>query len=308
MPESLPTAILGRTGLEVTRLGYGAMELRGARAWGGRPVAGRQAETILNAVLDAGINLIDTAPCYGLSEALIGRHLSHRRAEFTLATKCGCVAEGDGEINNDTPHEFTRESLFRGLHGSLRRLRTDHVDILQLHNPSVDACEKEGLVAALEEMRAQGKVRWIAASTWFPELPTFLAWGAFDTFQIPYSALARRHEEAIARSGEAGLGVIVRGGVAKGEPGVGLGSGELWAKFAQARLDELRAEGESRTAFLLRYTLSHPFAHTIIVGTLQPEHLLENVRTVRRGALAPDVYAEATRRLDAIGETPKPMP
>ena len=81
MSQPLPTAILGRTGLRVTRLGYGA----GHR----KPMDGRQSNVILNAVLDSGINLLDTADDYGNSEELIGRYLSHRRSEFYLATKCG---------------------------------------------------------------------------------------------------------------------------------------------------------------------------------------------------------------------------
>ena len=80
---------LGRTGLQVTTLGYGAMELRGApRA---RDITEAQAETILNKVLDAGINYIDTSIDYGLSEERIGRYISHRRAEYYLASKCGCL-------------------------------------------------------------------------------------------------------------------------------------------------------------------------------------------------------------------------
>jgi aryl-alcohol dehydrogenase-like predicted oxidoreductase len=80
---------LGRTGLQVTTLGYGAMELRGApRA---RDITEEQAETILNKVLDAGINYIDTSIDYGLSEERIGRFISHRRAEYYLASKCGCL-------------------------------------------------------------------------------------------------------------------------------------------------------------------------------------------------------------------------
>src|SRR5438445_10519195 len=80
---------LGRTGLQVTTLGYGAMELRGApRA---RDITEAQAETILNEVLDAGINYIDTSIDYGLSEERIGRYISHRRAEYYLASKCGCL-------------------------------------------------------------------------------------------------------------------------------------------------------------------------------------------------------------------------
>lgn len=301
---ALPTATLGRTGLQVTRLGYGAMEVRGSRIWGGRPVQDEQAETILNAVLDSGINFIDTANDYGRSEEFIGKHLSHRRSEFYLATKCGCTVVRKDENTDDTPHVWTRDNLFRGLHESLDRMKTDYVDVMQLHNPSVEQCEQGDLVEALEEMRRQGKVRWIGISTTLPHLPTYLMWGVFDTFQIPYSALERQHEECITQAGDCNIGCIIRGGVARGEPGAGLGGGDRWQKFEDAGLHELQEPGESRTAFLLRYTLSHPHAHTIIVGTLHPEHLQENVQAAARGPLPPDVYAEAKRRLDAVGEKP----
>jgi aryl-alcohol dehydrogenase-like predicted oxidoreductase len=88
---ALPQNSLGRTGLVVTKLGYGAMEVRGSRIWGGRPIEDATAEQILNAVVDNGITFIDTANDYGRSEEYIGRFLSHRRAEFVLATKCGCT-------------------------------------------------------------------------------------------------------------------------------------------------------------------------------------------------------------------------
>ncbi|MGC8780814.1 MAG: aldo/keto reductase [Anaerolineae bacterium] len=304
MTASLPTTTLGRTGLAVTRLGYGAMEIRGPRIWGGRPVTEEQARTILHAVLDAGINFIDTSNDYGRSEEFIGKYISSRRHEFFLATKCGCHVTRRDEFTDDTPHVWTRENLFRGLHESLARMKTDYVDIIQLHNPPADVCEQAGLVDALREMRSQGKARFIGVSTTLPHLPIYLSWGVFDTFQIPYSALERDHEEWITAVGKAGSGVIVRGGVAKGEPGVGLGRADRWEKFEAARLDELREPGESRTSFMLRYTLTHPHAHTIIVGTLHPEHLRENVQAIARGPLAPQVYEEAKRRLAGVGIVP----
>jgi aryl-alcohol dehydrogenase-like predicted oxidoreductase len=92
--------------------------------------------------------------------------------------------------------------------------------------------------------------------------------------------------------------------VARGEPGAGLGGEDKWKKFEAANLDELREEGESRTAFLLRFLIAHPDIHTTIVGTLHPEHLQENVANAEKGPLAPDTYAEVKRRLDASGETP----
>ena len=290
---------LGRTGLEVTDLSYGAMEVRGSRIWGGRAVTEQQAETILNAVLDSGINFIDTSNDYGRSEEFIGKYLHTRRGEYYLATKCGCTIVHKDEDTDDTPHVWTRENLFRGLHESLERMKTDYIDVMQLHNPSVEQAEEGDLVSVLLEMKQQGKVRWVGCSATSPHIESYIKSGVFDVFQIPYSALERQHEDAITLAGEAGAGTIIRGGVARGEPGVGLGDGGRWTSFEKAGLDELRAEGESPTAFLLRFTLSHPEMDTTIVGTLIPEHLQENVRIAEQGPLPADVYAEAKRRLDA---------
>ena len=283
----LPTTALGRTGLQVTRIGYGA----GHR----KPMDDAQRETIHNAILDAGINYIDTAGCYGNSEELIGRYLSSRSSEFYLATKCGCT-------RNDAT--WSRDSVLGDLHRSLRRLKADYVDVMQPHNPSVAESEKEQLVDALVDMRDQGKVRWIGISTTLPHLPTYLDWGVFDVFQVPYSALERDHEGWITKAAESGIGIAIRGGVALGEPGVGVGDAGRWGKFEEAGLDELREEGESRTAFILRHTLTHPHSHTNIVGTTSPDHLAENVEAIAAGPLSPEVYAEANRRLGEVGVVP----
>jgi aryl-alcohol dehydrogenase-like predicted oxidoreductase len=301
---AIPKATLGRTKLSVTRLGYGAMEVRGSRIWGGRPVTDEQAKTILNAVVDAGINFIDTANDYGRSEEFIGKFLAHRRKEFYIATKCGCTVVHKDEHTDDTPHVWTRENLFRGLHESLQRMKTDYVDVMQLHNPSVEDCKKGNLIEALQDMKKEGKVRSIAISTTLPHLPEYIKMGVFDAFQIPYSALERDHEDWITKAAEAGIGIIIRGGVARGEPGAGLGGAQRWAKYEEAKLDELREPGESKTTFLLRYTLSHPHAHTIIVGTLRPEHLNENIASLQRGPLSEKVYSEAKKRLSGVGLKP----
>jgi aryl-alcohol dehydrogenase-like predicted oxidoreductase len=296
---ALPKSVLGRTGLSVTKLGYGAMEVRGSRIWGGRPIEDTEAEQILNAVVDNGINFIDTANDYGRSEEYIGRFLSRRRDEFVLATKCGCTVVRRDENTDDTPHVWTRENLFRGLHESLGRMRTDYVDLMQLHNPSVEQCENGDLVAALQEMKEQGKVRWIGVSSTHPHLETYIGWDVFDAFQIPYSALERQHEEVIQAVSDSGAGVIVRGGVARGEPGAGLGEQDRWDRWEAARLDDLLDDGETRTGFLLRFTNAHPGMNTNIVGTMNVRHLQDNIAAAMR-PLPADTYAEAKRRLDAV--------
>ncbi len=301
---TLPKRTLGRTGLEVTQLGYGAMEVRGERIWGGRPCSDEQAGTILNAVVDAGINFIDTANDYGKSELYIGQYLSGRRNEFFLATKCGCHVEYAGNHDN-TPHIWTRENLMRNIADSLLKMKTDHVDVLQLHNPDVESAERGGLVDVLRELKESGATRFIGCSSTSPHLKTYIDWGVFDVFQIPYSALERQHENLITAAGESGAGVIIRGGVARGEPGSGLGASDRWQAFEAAKLDELLEPGESRTAFLLRFTLSHPYCHTTIVGTSNPQHLHENVAIAAKGPLPADIYAEAKRRLSAAGQKPE---
>ncbi|MBA8793369.1 aryl-alcohol dehydrogenase-like predicted oxidoreductase [Friedmanniella endophytica] len=297
---ALPTRTLGRTGLEVTTLGYGAMEVRGSRIWGGRPVTDDQAETILHAVLDSGITFVDTANDYGRSEEFIGRFLAERRDEYVLATKCGCTVVHRDDETDDTPHVWTRDNLLRGIEESLQRMRTDHVDLLQLHNPSVEQTESNDLVTVLQEIRDQGMTRFIGISSTEPHLETYIEWGVFDAFQIPYSALERQHERLIQAAADSGAGVIIRGGVARGEPGTGLGDGDRWEGWRKAGLDELLEDGETPTQFLLRFTNAHPGMHTNIVGTLNPDHLQANVEAASR-PLSEEVYAEAKRRLGAAG-------
>jgi aryl-alcohol dehydrogenase-like predicted oxidoreductase len=295
--------LLGRTGLNVTKLGFGAMEVRGPRVWNGRPVTDQESERILNAVLDSGINFIDTSYDYGNSEELIGKFISHRRQEYILATKCGCTLVDCGD-HDETPHVWTRENLLHNIDTSLRRMKTDYVDLLQLHGPTVQQAEEGQLVDALKEIQATGKVRWIGISSYLPHIPAYIDSGDYDTFQIPYSAVEREHENLITAAAGKGAGTIIRGGVGQGEPGEGRGSSDRWSVWNKAGLDELMEEGETRTGFLLRFTLSHPHLSTTIVGTKNPEHLADNLRFAAKGALAPDVYAEAKRRLDSAGHSP----
>ena len=215
----LPTTVLGRTGLVVTKLGYGAMELLGPRAreLSTAPV---DADQILNAVLDAGINFIDTSPDYGDSEELIGAAIANRRDEFVLTSKCGCPVNQPPPTSGYRPeHVFTPENIRAGVEQSLRRMRTDHLDVVQIHmSPSRDELEQNGAVDALTQLRSEGKVRFIGMSGTLPNITDHIAMDVFDVFQIPYSALEREHEEVITQAADAGAGTIIRGGVARGAP------------------------------------------------------------------------------------------
>src|SRR5215470_17695772 len=301
---AIPTRVLGRTGLPVTVLGYGAMELRGAPR--GRDVTEAQAETVLNAVLDAGINFIDTSIDYGRSEDLIGRFIAHRRAEYFLASKCGCVPDAP----MGAEHIHTAENIQAGVERSLRRMKTDHLDLVQFHRSLTRReFEEHGALEAALALKQAGKVRFLGVSGTLPNLMEQLEMGVFDAFQIPYSALQREHEEVIARAAAAGAGIIIRGGVARGAPSdwqrryYMLPGATMRERWEQARLDEL-LNGMSRLEFTLRFTLSNPDLDTTIVGTRDAGHLRENIAAALKGPLPDDLVREAKQRLDAASAVP----
>jgi aryl-alcohol dehydrogenase-like predicted oxidoreductase len=287
---------LGRTGLEVTQLGYGSMGLRGPRTWGLRVVSEEDADRFLNLVLDAGINFIDTSPDYGISEERIGRYISSRRSEFVLATKCGC-AYTQHKDHLEIDHVWKKDVVQRNIETSLRRLKTDCVDILQFHGGDAETLQREGLIDLLMQFRDQGTVRFVGVSSSLPNLPALIELGVFDTFQIPYSCLAPEHHDWITSAAEGGAGIIIRGGIAHGGPDAEIQRPTLNDIWTRARLDEILLDGMSRTELILRYTLSHPHCHTTIVGTCNPEHLAENLAAAQRGPLPPDLYQEIRSRV-----------
>ena len=309
---TIPTQVLGRTGAKVPALGYGAMELRGqltgpASQLSGPAITDEDAGRLLNELLDAGVNLIDTSVDYGRSEELIGRHLGSRRGEFFLASKCGCPVSLSPDAVTIGQHDYSAANVRADVEQSLRRLRTDHLDLVQVHlSPPRSEMEAGGTIEALQSLRAEGKVRFIGMSGTLPNLPDHIDMGVFDVFQIPYSALQPEHDELISRAADAGAGVLIRGGVARGTAS----EDKNWAvqplsfsgppvqdSWQAAKLDELLDDGMNRHEFILRFTLSHPGMSSAIVGTSKPEHLRSNVAAASRGPLPADVYVEARRRL-----------
>jgi aryl-alcohol dehydrogenase-like predicted oxidoreductase len=208
-----------------------------------------------------------------------------------------------------TPHDYRAANVRAGVEQSLRLLRTDHLDLVQVHlSPSRTEMEAGGTIEAMQGLQAEGKVRFLGMSGTLPHLPELIAMGVFDVFQIPYSALQPEHGELVARAAQAGAGVLIRGGVARGTAS----PDKNWAvqplsssgpaaqdRWEAAKLDELLEDGMGRHEFILRFTLSHPGATSAIVGTGNLEHVRANVAMASRGALPGDVYAEAARRLAA---------
>ncbi len=159
----------GNTGLTVSALGLGAGQV------GGASLDESAAATLLNAALDGGVTLIDTARGYGLSEERIGRHLAHRRAEFVLSTKVGYGITGHAD--------WAGGCIAAGIDEALARLRTDVIDIVHLHSCPLDTLRAGEVIDALLRARAQGKLRIAAYSGENDELAWAVQSGYFGSVE-----------------------------------------------------------------------------------------------------------------------------
>lgn len=269
---------LGKTDMDVSALGFGGSEI------GYQRVAVRTVERLLGSALDAGLNVIDTAECYDESETLIGRVLGRRRDDVHLFTKCG-HAGGWGR------GEWRPDALRRSIERSLRRLRTDRVDLIQLHSCSLAELEKGAVIEALERARDAGHARYIGYSGDGAAARFAVECGRFDTLQTSVSVA---DQEAIgltlpvARARR--IGVIAKRPLANvawqydrrpEEPYYQA----YWSRLRKLDYEFLRGAGDGRVGAALRFTLSVPGVHTAIVGTTKPDRWEENAGLLEAGPL-----------------------
>jgi aryl-alcohol dehydrogenase-like predicted oxidoreductase len=254
---------------------------------------------------------LDTSIDYGLSETLIGKALSHRRSEFTLASKCACEVGMDHAKEGHEKHTYTGENVIAGVHQSLRRLKTDHLDVVQVHgNPTRRELEEGGVIDALLDLQRKGDVRYFGISSRLPLLAEFIDVECFSVVQVPYSALQRTNEEAIAALRASGKAVVARGVTGRGAPGkgwatrpIGTADGEVRELWERAELDALLG-GMSRIEFMIRFVLSNPDVDVALVGTTNPAHLAADIEFAAKGPLEEDLYCTARKRIAEAGGGP----
>jgi aryl-alcohol dehydrogenase-like predicted oxidoreductase len=293
MPD---TARLGRTGVAVSRLTLGAMNFG---AWANRDHD--DAVRIIHAALDAGINVVDTADVYsaGENEEIVGRALEGRRDDVVLATKFhGARGEDPNRRGN------SRRWITRAVEESLTRLRTDHIDLYQVHRPDPQV-DLEETLGALSDLVHQGKIRYFGTTTFEAHQLVQAQWVAERrglvrpaTEQPPYSILARAAERAVLPVAlEHGLGVLpwspLAGGWLSGRyrPGAGDVPGSTRLGRQPHRHDpELAANQRKREAaeqlakladeaglavphLAIAFVLEHPAVSSVIIGPRTREHL-----------------------------------
>ncbi|HSB40190.1 MAG TPA: aldo/keto reductase [Methylomirabilota bacterium] len=285
---------LGRTDMTVSVLGFGGSEIGYERA-GARTVT-----RLLGTALDAGLNVIDTAECYDDSEALIGAALGARRAEVYLLTKCG-HPRGYGR------GDWRPASLLASVERSLKRLRTDHLDLIQLHSCSLADLRRGDVIAALERVRERGWTRYIGYSGDGEAARYAVECGRFDTLQTSVSIADQEALElTLPLAVERAIGVIAKRPIANAAWRYARRPTEpyyqaYWSRLRVLDYPFLRADDQA-VSTALRFTLAAPGVHTAIVGTKRPERWPANARLLEAGPLPAAEFERIRARWRQVAE------
>ena len=269
----------GKTDMQVSVLGFGGAEI------GYEQASLQTVTTLLNSALDAGLNVIDTAECYFQSEELIGNAVGHRRKDFYLFTKCG-HPDGPGK------EDWRPESLLSSIERSLKRLKTDHVDLVQLHSCSEAELRQGDVIKALQDARTRGYCRFIGYSGDSSAAKFAVECGAFDTLQTSISIADQEAIElTIPTAREKRMGVIVKRPIAnaawkyKTRPENSYHA-PYWERLTKLDYPFLQENPNSIVSMALRFTLGIPGVHTAIVGTKNPDRWIQNAAMLEAGPLA----------------------
>lgn len=285
----------GQTDMTVRILGFGAAEI-------GFEQSNQEAVTrLLHESLDAGLNVIDTAECYLASEELIGQAVATRRNEFYLFTKCG-------HPEHHTQEDWRPESLLRSIERSLKRLRTDRVDLVQLHTCSEAELRKGDVISALQQARDKGYTRYIGYSGDGAAARYAVVCRAFDALQISISIADQESiDQVMPLAHESGIGVIAKRPIANAVWRYATRPEEsyhqpYWDRMKQLDYDFVKATPERAGEIALRFTLMIPGVHTAIVGSTKPGRWRENAKLLEAGALAREQFDAIRARWRAIAD------
>jgi hypothetical protein len=278
----------GKTDMEVSVLGFGGAEI------GYNPnQTQEEVNLLLNSALDAGLNVIDTAAAYKTSERLIGEAVSKRRKEFYLFTKCGA-------LEGSTRFDWSKKGTLETIEQSLRNLKTDYLDIVQLHSCDAEILRRGDAIEGLQRAVEKGYTRYIGYSGDNDDAKYAIELDVFDSLQTSVNIADQTAIDGnIPLAVEKGLGVIAKRPIANAvwrfaEKPSDSYVHEYWERIQKLKFDFLKKSTEEATATALRFTLTIPGVHTMIVGTTRPQRWQENARYVAEGNLSGEEF-EAIR-------------
>ena len=296
--------ILGNTKIKVSQLGIGLSEIGSELSINDD----RKASELLNFALDNGINFLYTASCYGVSEELIGKTVSHRRHEYYIASKAG---HANGNLNgNDWSYETIKDSIDR----SLDRLKIEYLDLIQLHSCDVNTLKDGECITAVQDAQKEGKVRFIGYSGDNDAAHWAVNSKIFSTLQTSFN-LVEQHARTtglLEKAKNNNMGVIIKRPIAGGSWNRASSKNSkqkirtyddpyLQRAISMRGLGEIKNESENGILTSMGYTLQNPNVDVMIIGTKNINHLRNNLRMIDKELpIEENVIAELNKRFEFL--------
>lgn len=278
---------LGKTGLEVSALGYGAVEI------GRSAVEQEVVDRLLNSAIDSGLNVIDTAAAYWTSEALIGSAVQGHRRDLVLMSKCGSL---DGFTRSD----WSKEGVLDSITESLKRLKTDYLDVAQLHSCDSEILRRGEAIEGLIRAQERGYTRFTGYSGDGEDALFAIGLDFFDTLQTSISIADQEAIElTVPEAMEREMGIIAKRPIANAvwrndsRPENPYHQ-DYWDRLEDLKYPLLDLPLEESIGIALRFTLAVEGVATAIVGTTKPGRWQQNSQYIDEGPL-PDEEFEAIR-------------
>jgi aryl-alcohol dehydrogenase-like predicted oxidoreductase len=278
----------GNTGFDVSILGFGSAPIGYLNAEQDR------VSTILNLMLDSGVNLIDTGASYPGSEQLIAKAIGHRRSEFIIVTKCG------GKLPDLTEASWTPALIAKTVDRSLKNLAVDQIDVMLLHSCDLKVLKDGGVIEPLVKARESGKIKFLGYSG-DNEAAAYAA-GLDDVAVIETSINITDQinlQKVLPICRARNLGVLAKRPIANAawkDPATQQGIYKSYSKVYTDRLAQMKLTPKDLgfteadwTEIALRFTLSQPGVHTAIIGTQNPDNARANIALANKGPLTDDV-------------------
>jgi len=296
--------LLGKTKIQVTSLGIGLSEIGSELSKNDKKIASE----LLNFAIDNGINFLDTASCYGVSEELIGETVSHRRNEYYIASKAG---HANGNLNgSDWSYKTVKDSIDR----SLQRLKIEYLDLIQLHSCDIETLKKGECILAVQDAQQEGKTRFIGYSGDNEAAHWAVESNIFSTLQTSFN-LVEQHARTtglLEKAKSNNMGVIIKRPIAGGSWNKASSKDSnqrirtyddpyLERAMTMRGLGEIPNEPSNGILTSMAYTTQNSNVDVMIIGTKSINHLRTNLNMINQDLpIDENVIDELNKRFELL--------
>jgi len=288
--------ILGRTGLSVSEIAFGGVEIGMPYGLGAHEMPDEaSAIQLLQKALESGINFFDTARHYGESERLMGEAFQGIRDQVVLATKCVHFKDEQGNIPAYSELKYIVE---KSLEESLKNLKTDYVDLFMVHYADTDILQNEDVVRVFSEIRRKGSVKNIGVSVYkVEETAKAIQSGIWDAVQLPFNLMDQSHGDCFEDASEKGVGIIVRSVLMRGmltERKFKMNAAlEEVEKYLEAYRTIAETHFRNFPEYATKFALKYPQVSSVLVGIDKEEYLQASICNLEGNGLSDEIFVRS---------------